>query len=116
MTETNGESRVSILTVVDGEYRPTCTGELPNQISTFITSKGGISGASIIDTFESPPYGYWDRMILSCIAGLLRAERIYIHDEKSKVDIKDFRSPGAQDVLDSGISSCKQFMMPAKRT
>ena len=89
ITKGEGE-RLGIFHLEDNRYVPSCGGEVPNQIARLIQSKGGIVGGLLIDEFASPPYGYEYRLILACVAGLLRAGRIYISDYEVTEDIHNF--------------------------
>jgi hypothetical protein len=107
---------LGIFSLENNKYIAACTGVVPSQIEDYIKRKKGIGGGVLLDEFMKPPYGYEQNVILACVAGILRAERIEIHDDGSKQVIQHFRDPGAKDVLELSRRFRKATIAMAKES
>jgi hypothetical protein len=89
---------LGILELDAGKYAPTCQGEVPTRIESYVTEANGISGSALLAHFGGPPYGYPSDVVKACLAGLLRAGKVRIRPETG-VEITSVRDPGARDLF-----------------
>ena len=108
--EHHGE--LGIFALEGKKYLPVCSGPIPDQIYKAI--KRGSTGGSLLDDFAKPPYGYESNVVLACVAGLLHAEQIEIHDDNIPNPIQHFRDVGARDIFDQLRRFSKANILPSK--
>jgi Family of unknown function (DUF6079) len=89
---------LGILATDAGRIVPTCEGTVPRRVLELIQRDTGISGQGMLRHFSEPPYGYTTNVIKACVAGLLRARKVYmrIGDAPEVTSIVD---PGVQDLF-----------------
>ena len=89
---------LGILELDAGKYAPTCQGEVPTRIESYVVESNGISGSALLNYFGGPPYGYPSDVVKACLAGLLRAVKVRIRPETG-AEITSVRDPGAKDLF-----------------
>ena len=106
---------LGILELDAGKYSPTCSGEVPTRIASYILDANGVAGGSLLSHFGGPPYGYAPDMVKACLVGLLRAERIRIRPEQGAV-ITSVRDPGARDMFEKDRDLRRADILPPGQT
>lgn len=89
---------LGILSLDAGRCVPTCAGPVPARVLQHIETEKGTSGASLLQRFGRPPYGYGPDVVKACLVGLLRASKIRIRPEAGH-EITSLKDPGAQDLF-----------------
>jgi hypothetical protein len=106
------EGGLGILSLDAGKYVPTCAGAEPSRILQFI-EQSGASGATLMQHFRGPPYGYPQDVVRACLAGLLRAGKIRIRPEEGP-EITSIRDPGTRDLFRKALDLRRADVFPAK--
>jgi hypothetical protein len=105
-------SDLGILELDGGRYVPTCSGIVPRRVLEHIEREGGLSGASLIAWFGSPPFGYPAPIVKACVAGLLRGGRVRVQPD-GVPEIGSIRDTGARDLFDRDRDFRRAAIFPA---
>lgn len=72
-------------------------GEAPKALFRVIDEQRGCNGATLLQQFARPPYGFAPDLVRACLAGLFRAERIEVLNEMGRLltSISDESGAGA---------------------
>jgi hypothetical protein len=92
-------TELGILELDAGRYVPSCAGLVPSRVLEYIERESGASGTALLANFGSAPYGYAPAVVKACVAGLLRAAKVRIHNEGT--EITAVRDPGVRDLFAS---------------
>lgn len=93
------EDFLGILEVDGGRYVPACSGLIPRRVQEFIEKEDGVSGATLLQNFGRPPYGYRPEVIKACVAGLLRGSKIKVQPSDAGEEITAIRDAGVADLF-----------------
>ena len=95
------DSGLGILSLDDTHYEPTCQGAVPQAILGFVRERRGVAGATLLDHFAGPPYGWTTDLVRACLAGLLRGRHVRFEladgTEISRYTDPDVRRPFTRD-------------------
>lgn len=103
---------LGVLELDHGRFEPTCSGQVPQRVLSQIQSDGGLSGASLLAHFGSPPYGYAPNVVKACVAGLLRKGMVHLHPEGVGA-LTSVRDAGVRDVFEKDRSFKRASIFPA---
>ncbi|PGH49734.1 hypothetical protein CRI70_15985 [Streptomyces sp. Ru87] len=90
---------LGILELDSGRYVPSCSGVVARRIQEYIEFEGGLGGTTLLAHFGGPPYGYTANVVRSCIAGLLRAQKVRLQPDGGN-EITAIRDAGVRDLFD----------------
>lgn len=89
---------LGLLELDSGRYVPTCKGEVPVRIRTFIEQQNGVSGQALQAEFGGPPCGYPSDIVRACVLGLMRAGQVFLRPP-SGLKTTSVKDPDVQDIF-----------------
>ena len=103
---------LKILSLDAGKYEPSCEGVAPQRVLEFIRAEQAVSGASLLEAFGGPPYGYTPSVVRACAIGLLRAGKVTIEPDGGQ-KLTSVRDAGARDVFEKDRDFKRATLAPA---
>lgn len=82
-----------------GRIVASCTGSIPVRITKLVEEQQGVSGATLLKHFSSPPYGYSGSVVKACVAGLLRANKVRVQPS-GQAEITAIGDGGVRDLFE----------------